>query len=49
MSDAQAGHEKSISALLPALAGANLIYGAGMLEAGDCRHGETNRQRRFPG
>ncbi|MBW2632927.1 MAG: trimethylamine methyltransferase family protein, partial [Deltaproteobacteria bacterium] len=34
MSDAQAGHEKSISALLPALAGANLIYGAGMLEAG---------------
>ncbi|MBW2704936.1 MAG: trimethylamine methyltransferase family protein [Deltaproteobacteria bacterium] len=34
MSDAQAGHEKTISALLSALAGANLIYGAGMLEAG---------------
>ncbi|MCP4687305.1 MAG: hypothetical protein GY859_04595 [Desulfobacterales bacterium] len=34
MSDAQAGHEKTISALLAALAGANLIYGAGMLEMG---------------
>ena len=28
------GHEKTISALLPALAGANLIYGPGMLEMG---------------
>ena len=34
MSDAQVGHEKTISALLPALAGANLIYGPGMLEMG---------------
>lgn len=34
MPDAQAGHEKTITALLPALAGANLIYGMGMLELG---------------
>ncbi len=34
MNDAQAGHEKTITALLPALAGANLIYGMGMLELG---------------
>lgn len=34
MPDAQAGHEKTITSLLPALAGANLIYGLGMLELG---------------
>lgn len=34
MPDAQAAHEKTITALLPALAGANLIYGLGMLELG---------------
>ena len=34
MPDAQAAHEKTITALLPALAGANLIYGMGMLESG---------------
>ena len=34
MSDAQAGHEKTMTELLPALAGANLIYGLGMLELG---------------
>lgn len=34
MSDAQAGHEKTITALLPALAGANILYGMGMLEMG---------------
>jgi len=32
--DAQAAHEKTITGLLPALAGANLIYGLGMLELG---------------
>jgi trimethylamine--corrinoid protein Co-methyltransferase len=32
--DAQAAHEKSLSGLLTALAGANLIYGLGMLESG---------------
>jgi trimethylamine---corrinoid protein Co-methyltransferase len=32
--DAQSGHEKTLTGLLPALAGANLIYGAGMLESG---------------
>jgi len=32
--DAQAAHEKTITSLLPALAGANLIYGMGMLESG---------------
>ena len=30
----QAGHEKTLTALLAALAGANLIYGAGMTESG---------------
>lgn len=30
----QAGHEKTMTALLPALAGANMIYGLGMLEMG---------------
>jgi len=34
LSDIQAGHEKTLSALLPALAGANLIYGMGMLDMG---------------
>lgn len=34
MSDAQAGHEKTLTAILPALAGANMIYGVGMLETG---------------
>lgn len=34
MPDAQAAHEFTLTALLPALAGANLIYGAGMLELG---------------
>jgi len=32
--DAQAAHEKTITGLLPALAGANLIYGLGVLELG---------------
>jgi trimethylamine--corrinoid protein Co-methyltransferase len=32
--DAQSGHEKTLTALLAALAGANLIYGLGMLESG---------------
>jgi len=34
ISDIQAGHEKTLTGLLPALAGANLIYGAGILETG---------------
>ena len=34
MGDAQSGHEKTITGLLPALAGANVIYGLGMLEMG---------------
>jgi trimethylamine--corrinoid protein Co-methyltransferase len=34
VSDAQSGHEKTLTAVLPALAGANLIYGLGMLESG---------------
>ena len=34
MSDAQTGHEKTLTGLLTALAGANLIYGLGMFEAG---------------
>jgi trimethylamine--corrinoid protein Co-methyltransferase len=34
MPDAQAAHEFTLTALLAALAGANLIYGAGMLELG---------------
>ena len=28
------GHEKTITGLIPALAGANMIYGSGMLESG---------------
>ena len=32
--DAQSGHEKTLTAVLPALAGANLIFGAGMIESG---------------
>ncbi|HED24136.1 MAG TPA: [trimethylamine--corrinoid protein] Co-methyltransferase, partial [Firmicutes bacterium] len=34
MPDAQAAHEKTITAMLAAQGGANLIYGAGMLELG---------------
>jgi trimethylamine--corrinoid protein Co-methyltransferase len=34
VADAQSGHEKTLTSLLPALAGANLIYGLGMLESG---------------
>lgn len=34
MVDAQSGFEKTITGLLPALAGANVIYGLGMLEMG---------------
>ena len=34
MGYAQSGHEKTLTALLPALAGANLIYCLGMLESG---------------
>lgn len=34
MPDAQAAHEKTITSLLPAMSGANLIYGMGMLESG---------------
>lgn len=34
MPDSQAAHEKTITTLLPALAGSNTIYGAGMLELG---------------
>ncbi len=34
MPDAQAGHETTLSATLAALAGANVIYGLGMLEMG---------------
>lgn len=30
----QTGHEKTLTGLLPALAGANLIYGLGMVELG---------------
>jgi len=32
--DAQSGFEKTITGILPALAGANVIYGLGMLEMG---------------
>jgi trimethylamine---corrinoid protein Co-methyltransferase len=32
--DAQIGHEKTLTGLIPALAGANMIYGLGMLESG---------------
>ncbi|MBT8356559.1 MAG: trimethylamine methyltransferase family protein [Deltaproteobacteria bacterium] len=34
MSDTQTGHEKTLTGLIPALAGANMIYGLGMLESG---------------
>ena len=34
MVDAQSGQEKTITGKLPALAGANVIYGLGMLEMG---------------
>ena len=34
MPDAQAAHEFTLTAMLPALAGANLIYGIGMLDSG---------------
>jgi trimethylamine--corrinoid protein Co-methyltransferase len=34
VSDAQVGHEKTLTGLIPALAGANMIYGLGMLESG---------------
>ncbi len=34
MVDVQVGHEKTITGLLPALAGANSIYGMGMLDMG---------------
>jgi trimethylamine--corrinoid protein Co-methyltransferase len=32
--DAQAGHEKTLTGMCAAMAGANLIYGAGMLDSG---------------
>jgi len=32
--DAQIGHEKTLTGLLPALAGGNMIYGMGMLDMG---------------
>jgi trimethylamine--corrinoid protein Co-methyltransferase len=31
--DAQSGHEFTLTAIIPALAGANLIYGVGMLDS----------------
>ena len=34
MPDAQAAHELTLTALFPVLAGANLIYGLGMLDSG---------------
>jgi trimethylamine--corrinoid protein Co-methyltransferase len=34
MPDAQAAHEFTLTAMLPALAGTNLIYGIGMLDSG---------------
>ena len=34
MPDSQAAHEKTLNSILPALAGANTIYGSGMLELG---------------
>lgn len=34
MIDAQIGHEKTMTAMLPALTGSNIIYGMGMLEMG---------------
>lgn len=32
--DAQTGYESLLTALLPSLAGANLVYGSGMLDSG---------------
>lgn len=32
--DAQSGHEKNMTAMIPALAGSNIIYGMGMIEMG---------------
>jgi trimethylamine--corrinoid protein Co-methyltransferase len=34
MCDAQIGHEKTMTGMMAALAGANLIYGLGMIESG---------------
>lgn len=34
MIDAQIGHEKTLTSMLPALTGSNMIYGMGMLEMG---------------
>lgn len=34
MIDAQIGHEKTMTSLLPAVTGSNIIYGMGMLEMG---------------
>jgi len=34
VTDAQVGHEKTLTGLIAALAGANMIYGLGMLESG---------------
>jgi len=34
LGDAQAGHEKTLTGLLAALAGVNVVYGLGMLESG---------------
>ena len=34
MTDYQSGHEKTITGLVPALSGCNVIYGSGMLEMG---------------
>jgi trimethylamine--corrinoid protein Co-methyltransferase len=34
LGDAQAGHEKTLTGLLAALAGINVVYGLGMLESG---------------
>ncbi len=34
MCDYQSGHEKTITGILPALSGCNVIYGLGMLEMG---------------
>jgi trimethylamine--corrinoid protein Co-methyltransferase len=34
VTDYQSGHEKTITGLLPALSGCNVVYGSGMLEMG---------------
>lgn len=34
MIDAQIGHEKTLTGVLPALAGSNIIYGMGMIDMG---------------